>query len=91
MNKENNFLSIIKHEFSGFSTELIDNIRERHNQDIDDAVLNETLLGIDKATVAMLEVGVDEKSISAMLIKHWDLRPSEANSFIDRHRRSSKE
>lgn len=91
MKKENDILSMIRQGFSGFGSELINNARTSNNQVIDDAVLEETLLGIDKATAAMLEVGVDENDIKDMLVKHWDLKPSEASSFVNYHKRSFKE
>lgn len=91
MKRENNLLSILKKEFSGFGSELLDGIRERCNQHIDDAVFNETLLGIDRATAALIEAGIDENKVVNLLVKHWDLRPSEAKSFIDYHKHSSEE
>lgn len=91
MKKENNILSTVKDIASYLGIEAINGIRDRYNQDIDDAVFNETILGIDKATCAMLEIGIDENLISNQLIKHWDLRPSEAKSFIDYHKQKSLE
>jgi len=91
MKRENNLLSKLKKEFSGFGSELLDSIRGRYNQHIDDAVFNETLIGIDRATAALIEAGVEENTVVNLLVKHWDLRPSEARSFIDYHKRTSEE
>lgn len=91
MKNENKFLSTVRDIFSYLGIEAINGIRDRYNQDIDDAVFNETILGIDKATCAMLEIGIDESLISNQLVKHWDLRPIEAKSFIDFHKQKSIE
>lgn len=34
----------------------------------------------------MLEVGVEEEKIIQMLQKYWDLRPSEATTFVHREK-----
>lgn len=68
---------------SGFGMELIDSIRDKANERISDAVLEERIIGIEKATISMLEAGVDDDTVIAMLQKHWDLRLSEANAFLD--------
>ena len=44
----------------------------------------EMILGIENATAAMIEVGIEDRIIIQMLQKYWDLRLSEAKSFIDR-------
>ncbi len=44
---------------------------------------NERLDNIGKAAPALLEAGIDEERTKALLQKHWDLRPSEAQDFID--------
>lgn len=90
MQKENNTFSRIKKGFSGFWPELLDGIRERCNQRIDDAIFNETILGIDRATAALIEANLDENTIANLLVKHWDLRPSEARAFIVHHKCSSE-
>lgn len=55
-----------------------------HREIIDDAVFEEKILGIENATAAMIEVGIEDKIIIQMLQKYWDLRLSEATSFVDR-------
>lgn len=69
--------------FDGFGRELLDDIRAKASERIDDAEFKEKIAGIKKATAAMLEAKVDEQTIIAMLQKHWDLRLSEARSFIE--------
>lgn len=69
--------------FGGFGQELLDGIRTTANQRIADATDTERNANIQKATMAMLEAGVDEEIIIKMLQKHWDLRQSEANSLIE--------
>ena len=69
--------------FDGFGWELLDGIRTKANERISDAVFEERIVGIEKATTAMLEAGVDDDTIIKMLQKHWDLRLSEATAFIE--------
>ena len=69
--------------FDGFGWELLDGIRAKANERISDAEFEERLIGIEKATAAMLEAEVDEETIIKMLQKHWDLRLSEATAFIE--------
>lgn len=69
--------------FDGFGWELLDGIRAKANERISDAEFEERIIGIEKATAAMLEAEVDEETIIKMLQKHWDLRLSEATAFIE--------
>ena len=69
--------------FDGFGWELLDGIRAKVNEQISDAEFEERIIGIEKATAAMLEAGVDDDTIIKMLQKHWDLRLSEATAFIE--------
>lgn len=73
----------LKEVFRGFGWELLDNIRQAADEKISDAEFAERIIGIEKATNSMLEVGVDEAQIIKMLQKHWDLRLSEATEFIE--------
>ena len=69
--------------FDGFGWELLEGIRAKANERISDAEFEERIIGIEKATAAMLEAKVDEETIIKMLQKHWDLRLSEATAFIE--------
>ena len=69
--------------FDGFGRELLDVIRAKANERVRDAVFEERINGIEKATTAMIEADVDEEVIIKMLQKHWDLRLSEATAFIE--------
>lgn len=69
--------------FSGFGRELVEDLRQSNKERLDDAALEEKINGIKRATVAMIEVGVERTDIIYMLQKHWDLRLSEAEYFID--------
>jgi len=69
--------------FDGFGWELLNGIRAKANERISDAEFEERIIGIEKATAAMLEAEVDEETIIKMLQKHWDLRLSEATAFIE--------
>lgn len=69
--------------FHGFGRELLEKVRQTVDERITDAELVERIIGIEKATISMLEVGVDEEEIIKMLQKHWDLRLSEAKTAVD--------
>lgn len=73
-----------KETFDGFGRELFDSIRAKANERISDEAFEERIVGIEKATIAMLEAGVNEETVIKMLQKHWDLRLSEANAFIEK-------
>lgn len=76
----------IKDAFSGFGNELLEGIREDHQRKLDDAAFEERIVGIENATAAMLESGVNEEKIIQMLQKYWDLRLSEAKEFLRRQK-----
>lgn len=65
-----------------FGYELLDDIRGKANERISDAEFKERIVGIEKATISMIEAGVNDDTIIAMLQKHWDLRLSEAEVFL---------
>lgn len=73
---------IIRESFEGFGTELLGDIRKRASERIDEAVYEEKIVGIKKATAAMMEIGIDEEIIINMLQRYWDLRLSEAKDYI---------
>ncbi len=75
--------SIFREAFKGFGWELLDGIRKSANDRISDAEFEERIVGIEKATVSMVEANVDREIIIKMLQKHWDLRLSEAEEFVD--------
>ena len=76
-------MSSIKRAFDGFGTDILNGIRERMNEHLDEAAFQERLECIHKATLALKEVGTDREEIIRLLQKYWDLRRSEAESFID--------
>ena len=69
-----------------FGYELLDDIRGKANERISDVEFEERIVGIEKATISMIEAGVNDDTIIAMLQKHWDLRLSEAEVFLDNAR-----
>ena len=73
----------LRKAFHGFGWDLLNSIREKANERISDAEFEERIIGIEKATIAMLEAGVKDDTVIAMLQKHWDLRLSEAKAFIE--------
>lgn len=76
--------NVLKEAFKGFGWELLEGIRQTANERISDAEFHERILGIEKATKAMLETGVNKDMVIKMLQKHWDLRLSEATAFVEK-------
>lgn len=62
-----------------FIHEMWDAARDGLRRGVDEEVDNERWDNIDRAAMAMLEAGVNPETMKAMLIKYWDLRPSEAD------------
>lgn len=77
---------IFKESMRDFGYELLDDIRGKANERISDAEFEERIVGIEKATISMIEAGVNDDTIIAMLQKHWDMRLSEAEVFLDNAR-----
>ncbi len=69
--------------FKNFGLELLDNIRQGAKDRLSEAAFEEHIVGIEKATLAMMEAGVERSIIINMLQKHWNLRLSEATAFVD--------
>lgn len=61
----------------------LDVARNAVNEHERDAVYDEKISGIEKATAAMVEAKVKDDKIIEMLQKYWDLRLSEARKFLD--------
>lgn len=72
----------IKKAFAGFGRDLLDDIRANHSEVLDDAAFEERIKGIQKATAAMKEAKIPNEKIAELLQKYWDLRPSDARSFL---------
>lgn len=75
MNKEKFF-----HEMYGV---VKDGIRDGANNRLVVEVLNERWLNIGYATEAMIESEVGEEQVQKMLMKYWDLRPSEVKEIYE--------
>ena len=54
--------SSFREAFRGFGWELLEGIRQTADERISDAEFEERILGIEKATISMIEVGVDANS-----------------------------
>lgn len=80
----------IRNAFAGFGSEMLEHIRNDAQNRLDDAAFEERCIGIDKATSAMLEVGVSDEVVIQMLQKYWDLRLSEAKMFIEHQKNEDK-
>lgn len=72
----------IKDSLSDFGIEVIEGIRERNYEKIDEYIFEERMLSIEKAILAFNESGIEEEEIIALLQKYWDLRRSEAKELI---------
>lgn len=62
---------------------------QAHNRDVlqdkvDTAVFEATGDNILKTASAMLEAKIKKEKIKELLIKYWDLRPSDADFFIEK-------
>ena len=75
-------LNQLKMEFKDFPAEIRDRIQSEYQEMIREAVYNEQIYSIQKATLSLLEAKVPKEQIVALLQKYWDLRRSEANNFI---------
>lgn len=73
----------VKKQFKDFPAEIRNRIQTDQQEVIEKAVLSERICSIEKATLALLEANVPKNQIIALLQKHWDLRRSEANQFIE--------
>lgn len=61
---------------------LLKSAREVVSEHENEAVYDETVISIEKATLAMCEAKVQDDTIIAMLQKYWDLRLTEAKEFL---------
>ena len=66
-----------------FFTELLNRFREDIFTRQDKAVYQEWCRSLERATAAMIEAEVGEEVLKRMLMKYWDLRPSEAKLLIE--------
>lgn len=71
-----------KDDFLGFSSELLQGVRDGILNHEDEAVNDAEIVGIKRATLAMIEARVKDETIIRMLQKYWDLRLSEAEGFL---------
>ena len=58
--------------------------RAKRQEKIDEEVLRVQGIDITKTVAAMIEVEIEKEKIKELLIKYWDIRPSEADQFIQR-------
>ena len=58
--------------------------RARRQEEIDDAIFESTGDNILKAASAMLEAKIQNDKIKELLVKYWDLRPSDAEFFVEK-------
>jgi len=69
-------------EIRKLANEMVDTLREGVWNKIDQEVTNERWNNIGYAAQAMVESELAEQQILKMLIKYWDLRPSEAKDVL---------
>lgn len=70
-----------------FCFNAIDGLRERHHELVDDHVFEERIRGIENTSLALYEAKVEDEVIISLLIKYWDLRPSEVKDFLQETKR----
>ena len=66
-----------------FGSDILQKIRDDANDRLDDARIKERIEGIRNATKAMKEAKIPKDKIVNLLVKYWDLRPSEAKAFVE--------
>lgn len=66
-----------------FGMNILQGVRNNIAEHEDEACFYERQNNIATAAVAMCDAGLSDEIITSMLQKHWDLRQSEAASFID--------
>ena len=54
---------------------------------MDAHVFEERIRGIENTSLALYEAKVEDEVIISLLIKYWDLRPSEAKDFLQETKR----
>ena len=69
-------------EIKKLANEMVDTLRESVWNKIDQEVTDERWNNIGFAAQAMVESEVPEQQILNMLIKYWDLQPSEAKDMM---------
>lgn len=77
----------ISGELTKFCSEIIDGLRQRHREIVNDYVFEEKIRGIENTSLALYEAKVEDELIISLLIKYWDLRPSEAKGFLQETKR----
>lgn len=58
--------------------------RALRQEEVDSVVFESTQDNVLKTVSAMLEAKVENDQIKGLLIKYWDLRPSDADFFIEK-------
>ncbi len=76
------FSNMLKNEFRDFPDQIRQRFQDERRSEIEFACSEERDNNIAIAATAMLDAGLSRDIVQQMLQKHWDLRQSEANSFI---------
>lgn len=76
----------MSHPVGDFFNDILEDIRERNREIVDEAAFNAEIIGIEKATAALCEAEVEDEKIINLLQKYWDLRLSEAREFLRQER-----
>ena len=71
-----------KSAWDGFGRDLLAGMRERGKERLDEASFEAEIVGIEKATAALCEAGVEDEKVIQLLQKYWDLRLSEAEEYL---------
>ena len=74
-----------------FFSEIKDGLRKRHYEIVEDYVLEERIRGIENTSLALYEAKIEDELIISLLIKYWDLRPSEAKESLQEAKRLLKQ
>lgn len=77
------FFSKVRQEFTGFLPEMQQHLQAEIDAEIQSACNDERENNIARATLAMIDAGLDDTVVEHMLQKHWDLRLSETKTFLE--------
>ena len=87
MEKGNRFVQTADKFLTSLKEEWIPDLkhrwREEYDSEIQKACNNERDTNIRLAALALLEVGTNDDVAANVLQKYWDLRPSQAQRFIE--------
>ncbi|MFC4389048.1 hypothetical protein ACFOZ1_14690 [Gracilibacillus marinus] len=74
----------IRDSLSEFGKELLGRIRETSNARLEEAAFEERVIGIEKATAALVEATVEDEKIIYLLQKYWIYASARLRNFCSK-------